>query len=249
VNDVVVQARGLTRRFGRFTAVKDATFEIRGGEIFGFLGANGAGKTTTIRMLSGLLRPSSGFGRVGPYDIRREPEKVKGLIGYMSQRFSLYLDLTAWENLEFYAGVYRLTRSQLAERGEKLLKLLDLEEMKGLVTGEMPLGWRQRLALACAIIHRPAVIFLDEPTAGVDPLNRRRFWGIINNLAESGSTVIVTTHYLDEAEYCHRLLIMHEGRIIATGSPGQLKARMNLKTMEDVFISLVGGAVNRDRKQ
>jgi ABC-2 type transport system ATP-binding protein len=239
LNDIMIQTDSLTRRFGRFTAVDNVSFQVRRGEIFGLLGANGAGKTTTIRMLTGLLEPSGGFGRVGPYDIGRQAEQVKRLVGYMSQRFSLYTDLTAMENVEFFAGVYRIPQNIFRERSRKLLESVGLWEVRKMMTGAMPMGVRQRLGLACAVLHQPQVIFLDEPTAGVDPVNRRRFWELINGLASQGSTVIVTTHYMDEAEYCRKLMIMHEGRVVALDSPGGLKKRLGKATVEEAFVELV----------
>jgi ABC-2 type transport system ATP-binding protein len=235
------------KRFGPFTAVDRISFSVRTGEIFGFLGPNGAGKSTTIRMLCGLLRSSSGTARVAGFDINRQPELVKQNIGYMSQRFSLYLDLTVRENIRFFAGIYGLPRA-LAE--ERLVWVLDMAGLSGReddLTGELAGGWRQRLALGCAILHRPPIVFLDEPTAGVDPLSRRDFWELINGLADGGTTVLVTTHYLDEAEYANRILLLHAGRIVAQGSPGELKRQAQEPageapgslTLEEVFVRLI----------
>ncbi len=234
-----VIARGLTRRFGAFTAVDRIDFEVDRGEIFGFLGANGAGKTTTIRILSGLLKPSAGECLVDGIDVGRRPEEVKRRIGYMSQRFSLYSDLTVAENLEFFGGVYGLQGKEFQARRDELLERLGLEQARGRMTGGLPLGWKQKVALASAILHRPRIVFLDEPTSGVDPVNRRNFWVMIHHLAAAGTTVFVTTHYLDEAEYCDRISIMEAGRIIALGSPTALKEREGLGTVEELFIALL----------
>jgi ABC-2 type transport system ATP-binding protein len=221
--EAAVQAVGLSRRFGDFTAVDKVTFEVGRGEIFGYLGANGAGKSTTIRMLTGLLAPTAGEARVAGYDVRTEPEAVKGAIGYMSQKFSLYLDLPVMENLRFFGGAYGLEGKALVTRAEELLELVDLRRQEETTTGSLPGGIRQRLALACALLHRPGVVFLDEPTAGVDPVARRRFWRLIRDVAAGGTTVFVTTHYLDEAEYCGRIGLMVDGRLVALDTPAALK--------------------------
>jgi len=234
-----VTVRNLTRRFGDFVAVDDVSFDVSQGEIFGFLGANGAGKTTTIRMLTGLLQPSSGTGSVGGWDINREYEKIKTRIGYMSQRFSLYDDLKVEENLFFFGGIYGLSRSQVRERIAELDVSLNLSQMENYKTGSLPLGFKQRLALACAILHKPPILFLDEPTGGVDPIARRYFWDLISNLAGTGTTVFVTTHYMDEAEYCHRLSIMFKGRIVEMDSPSAIKKKYRMTSIQDVFIHLV----------
>jgi ABC-2 type transport system ATP-binding protein len=218
-----IVANGLTRKFGGFTAVDHVTFEVGRGEIFGYLGANGAGKSTTIRMLTGLLAPTGGEGRVAGHDVRREPERVKGSIGYMSQKFSLYLDLPVMENLRFFGGAYGLEGKALLTRAEELLELVGLHGQEEATTGALPGGIRQRLALACALVHRPGVVFLDEPTAGVDPVARRRFWLLIREVAAGGTTVFVTTHYLDEAEYCARIGLMVDGRLVALDTPAALK--------------------------
>jgi ABC-2 type transport system ATP-binding protein len=218
-----IEARELTRRFGGFVAVDRVTFEVREGEIFGFLGSNGAGKSTTIRMLCGLLKPTSGTARVGGVDVGRDPEAVKHRIGYMSQKFSLYEPLTIDQNIEFFSGLYGLDRREQRERRSFVLKMAGLEGREQTLTRDLPGGWRQRLALGCAILHRPPVLFLDEPTGGVDPLSRREFWTLIEEMASSGVTVLVTTHYLDEAEHCHRLAIMHAGRLAAIGSITELR--------------------------
>jgi ABC-2 type transport system ATP-binding protein len=220
-----IEVAGLTKRFGSFTAVDGLTFSVAKGEVFGFLGANGAGKSTTIRMLCALLTPTSGTARVAGYDITTEPERVKENIGYMSQKFSLYEDLTVEENIHFYGGVYGLTRRGLKSRMPWALEMAGLAGKEHLLTRNLAGGWKQRLALGCALLHGPKVVFLDEPTGGVDPVSRRRFWDLINSLAESGVTVFVTTHYLDEAEYCSRIMLMHAGAIVAGGSPQELKIR------------------------
>ena len=218
-----IEVRNLTRRFGGFTAVNDLSFEVRQGEIFGFLGSNGAGKSTTIRMLCGLLRPTSGSARVGGVDVGSQPEAVKSRIGYMSQRFSLYEKLTVDQNITFFGGIYGLERERLALRRDAILDMAGLRGRESMLTGALSGGWRQRLGLGCAILHQPPIVFLDEPTGGVDPLSRRRFWRLINDLAGSGTTVLVTTHYLDEAENCHRVAIIHAGRLAALGTVPELK--------------------------
>jgi ABC-2 type transport system ATP-binding protein len=234
-----VTVRNLTRHFGDFVAVDNVSFDVSQGEIFGFLGANGAGKTTTIRMLTGLLQPSSGEGSVGGWDINREYEKIKTRIGYMSQRFSLYDDLKVRENLFFFGGIYGLSRSQVRERIAELDVSLNLSQMENRKTVSLPLGFKQRLALACAILHKPPILFLDEPTGGVDPIARRYFWDLISNLAGEGTTVFVTTHYMDEAEYCHRLSIMDKGRIVEMDSPAAIKKKYGMTSIQDIFIHLV----------
>jgi ABC-2 type transport system ATP-binding protein len=218
-----IEVRGLTRRFGAFVAVNDISFDVRQGEIFGFLGSNGAGKSTTIRMLCGLLRPTAGTARVGGIDVSADPEGVKRRIGYMSQRFSLYEKLTVDQNIAFFAGIYGLDGDRLAARRAFVLEMAGLRGRESTVTGALSGGWRQRLALGCAILHEPAIVFLDEPTGGVDPLSRRRFWRLIDDLARTGVTVLVTTHYLDEAEHCHRIAIIQAGRMAALGTVGELK--------------------------
>lgn len=236
-----VHAEQLTKRFGAFTAVDELSLTVAPGEIFGFLGANGAGKTTAIRMFCGLIPPTSGEARVAGYDIRREAHQVKQNIGYMSQKFSLYEDLTVAQNIEFFGGIYGLSRCAIAEKSDVLLDELQLQKRRGLLTRSLPLGWKQRLALGVAMLHDPSIIFLDEPTGGVDPISRRNFWRLIHDIAGRGKTVFVTTHYMDEAEYCGRLSIMYEGRIIEMGQPGELKDKYGKKTMQDVFIQLVTG--------
>jgi ABC-2 type transport system ATP-binding protein len=220
-----IDVHDLTRRFGAFTAVDRLCFDVQPGEIFGFLGANGAGKSTTIRMLCGLLRPTSGTAVVGGVDVARDPEGVKRRIGYMSQRFSLYERLTIEQNIQFFGGIYGLRGQQFDERRKFVLDLAGLQGREHSRTSELAGGWRQRLALGCAILHQPPIVFLDEPTGGVDPLSRRRFWELISALSKTGTTVLVTTHYLDEAEHCHRLAIIHAGRLAALGSAARLKER------------------------
>jgi ABC-2 type transport system ATP-binding protein len=237
--EIVVTARSLTRTFGDFKAVDNIDFEVSKGEIFGFLGPNGAGKTTTVRILCGLLRPSSGECRVDGIDVGKNPEKVKQRIGYMSQKFSLYEDLTVGENLQFFGGIYGLRNAEIARRKKELFRLLSLGEVERQNTAELPLGWKQRVALASAVIHRPKIVFLDEPTSGVDPISRRHFWALIHNMAAEGTTVFVTTHYMEEAEYCDRISIMELGRIIALGTPGELKGRFAKSSVEEVFVHLL----------
>jgi ABC-2 type transport system ATP-binding protein len=218
-----IEVRHLTRRFGAFVAVNDLSFDVGQGEIFGFLGSNGAGKSTTIRMLCGLLRPTSGSATVGGTDVGRDPEAVKLRIGYMSQRFSLYEKLTVDQNIAFFAGIYGLPRERFAARRAAVLEMSGLKGRESALTGSLSGGWKQRLGLGCAILHEPPIVFLDEPTGGVDPLSRRRFWRLIEELAKSGTTVLVTTNYLDEAEHCHRIAIIHAGRLAALGTVAELK--------------------------
>ena len=218
-----IVVRDLTRRFGRFVAVDHVSFDVQQGEIFGFLGANGAGKSTTIRMLCGLLKPTSGSATVGGIDVGRDPEQVKRRIGYMSQRFSLYELLTVEQNIRFFGGLYGLDDARIAQRRDFVLEMAGLRGRERTLARDLAGGWRQRLALGCAILHEPTIIFLDEPTGGVDPVSRRRFWRLIEDLARSGVTILVTTHYLDEAEHCHRLAIIHAGRLAAIGTSNELK--------------------------
>lgn len=224
-SEMAVSATDLTRVFGRFVAVDHISFDVHKGEIFGFLGPNGAGKTTTIKILCGLLNPSSGKATVAGLDVSTQSEEIKKNIGYMSQKFSLYEDLTVEENLDFFGGIYGLRSEKKLERDAWVLEMAGLTDKRQLMTRELPLGWKQRLALGCAVLHEPPVIFLDEPTSGVDPLSRRSFWDLINSLASEGITVFVTTHYMEEAEYCNRLALMSRGAIIALGTPGELKTR------------------------
>ena len=218
-----IEVDNLTKCFGKFCAVDHISFGVRQGEIFGFLGANGAGKSTTIRMLCGLLQSTQGTARVGGFDINSQPEKVKETIGYMSQKFSLYEDLTVDENINFFGKVYGLSNGELAERKRWVLEMANLKGRQKSITGTLSGGWKQRLALGCAVLHRPRIVFLDEPTSGVDPLMRRKFWELINGLSADGITVLVTTHYLEEAEYCNDIILINAGKIIAGGSPKQLK--------------------------
>lgn len=221
--DVAIDVRGLSRKFGDFVAVDNLSFSVKQGEIFGFLGANGAGKSTTIRMLCGLLRPTSGTAMVGHVDVSKDPEAVKRSIGYMSQKFSLYEALTVDQNIQFFGGVYGLSGDRFTERRKFILEMAGLKGRENTLTRDLPGGWRQRLALGCAILHEPRIVFLDEPTGGVDPLSRRRFWDLIGTLSRQGVTVLVTTHYLDEAEHCHRIAIIHAGKLAALGTATELK--------------------------
>ena len=235
---VAIEVRGLTRRFGAFTAVDAITFDVTEGEVFGFLGANGAGKTTAIRMLTGLLAPSAGRASVAGFDVLTRPEDVRRRIGYMSQRFSLYDDLTVRENITLFGGIYGLADAEIRDRGDAMLAGLRLERARDQRVAALPLGWKQKLAFAVALLHRPAVVFLDEPTSGVDPVTRRQFWEMIYATAGGGTTVFVTTHYLDEAEYCDRVSIMVDGRIGAMGTPAELKHQFAAATLDEVFVRL-----------
>ncbi|NWG03715.1 MAG: ABC transporter ATP-binding protein [Syntrophaceae bacterium] len=227
MTSIAVEAEDLVKTFGDFVAVDHIHFQVKRGEIFGFLGPNGAGKSTTIRMLCGLLTPTSGRGKVAEFDLVNEPEKIKQVIGYMSQKFSLYDDLTVRENLHFFGGIYGLCGSPQKEREQIVLDMIQLADRRDQMTRTLAVGWKQRLALGCSILHEPSILFLDEPTSGVDPISRRNFWSLIQQMAERGVTIFVTTHYMDEAEYCDRLALIYEGRIIALGTPFELK----LKTM------------------
>ena len=229
-----IDVHELTRRFGDFTAVDRLSFDVRPGEVFGFLGANGAGKSTTIRMLCGLMKPSSGTARVGGIDVARDPEAVKRRIGYMSQRFSLYEQLTIDDNIRFFGGIYGLRGRAFDERREFVLQMAGLKGREKTLTSDLAGGWRQRLALGCAILHQPPIVFLDEPTGGVDPVSRRHFWDLIADLARKGTTVLVTTHYLDEAEHCHRLAIIHAGKLAALGSAAALKQRFSTRPIVEI---------------
>ena len=235
---LAIHATGLTRRFGAFTAVDRITFDVREGEVFGFLGANGAGKTTAIRMLTGLLAPSSGKATVAGHDVAREAERVKCHIGYMSQRFSLYEDLTVRENITLYGGIYDLSDRDIRDRTGRMLARLGLEHAADQFVRAIPLGWRQKLAFSVALLHQPRVVFLDEPTSGVDPITRRQFWELIYEAAAAGTTVLVTTHYMDEAEYCDRISIMVAGRIGAMGTPAALKQQFAAGSIDDLFVQL-----------
>jgi ABC-2 type transport system ATP-binding protein len=225
MSNFVVEVEDLVRKFDSFVAVDHIRFQVKKGEIFGFLGPNGAGKSTTIRMLCGLLLPTSGKGRVAGFDIMKEPEKIKQAIGYMSQKFSLYDDLTVVENLRFFGGIYGLSGSLQKRREEEVLKMTDLQDSRDRITHTLAVGSKQRLALGCAILHEPSILFLDEPTSGVDPISRRNFWSLIQQMGEKGVTTFVTTHYMDEAEYCGRLALIYQGRMIALGTPSELKVR------------------------
>ncbi len=240
---IAVELRELSKQFGAFKAVDRISLTVGEGEIFGFLGANGAGKSTTIRMICGLLAPSSGTAQVLGVDVAKDPEGVKRRIGYMSQRFSLYDDLTVVQNLRFFGGVYRLRGREARERQAWALHIAGLEGKEDRLTGELPGGWKQRLALACAVLHRPRVVFLDEPTSGVDPISRRSFWRLIDEMATSGVTVFVTTHYLDEAEYCHRLALIHAGRLVALGTVSELKGVFRGDVVLEVNAPRVGEAL------
>src|SRR5215813_11304281 len=242
-NNTVIQAKELTKRFGHFTAVDHISFEVSKGEIFGFLGANGAGKTTAMRMLCGLSLPTSGHATVAGFDVYRENEKIKRSIGYMSQKFSLYEDLTVRENIRFYAGIYGKTDKFIKEKTDFILEKLHMENEANKLVKELPLGWRQKLAFSVAIFHEPQVVFLDEPTGGVDPVTRREFWTMIYQAAGAGITVFVTTHYMDEAEYCNRVSIMVDGRIEALDTPQELKKKLNAASMDEVFLKLARKAV------
>ncbi|PDT53063.1 MULTISPECIES: ATP-binding cassette domain-containing protein [Sinorhizobium] len=247
----VIEARGLTKRFGDFTAADSITFEIPRGEIFGLLGPNGAGKSTTFKMLCGLLKPTAGEGRVAGFDLRRDAAEARNRLGYMAQKFSLYGDLSVLQNLNFFAGVYGLSGLRKRERIDLMTEIFDFRAIRDMSAKDLPLGLKQRLALACAVLHEPEVLFLDEPTSGVDPITRREFWTHINGLVEKGVTVLVTTHFMDEAEYCDRISLIYRGRSIALGSPDEMKARVTGKdlpdpTMEDAFIALVQGSEARE---
>lgn len=239
MSEPAVVIEGLVKRFGDFTAVDHVTLEVGRGEIFGFLGPNGAGKSTAIRILCGLLAPTEGRAVVNGFDVARDPESVKSRIGYMSQKFSLYDDLTVEENIEFFSGVYGVAREAREARKQVALSMAGLEERRSAMTRLLPGGWKQRLALGCAILHEPPVLFLDEPTSGVDPIARRMFWDLIYKLSGQGHTVFVSTHYMDEAEYCHRLALMYRGKVVALGSPVELKQAAGLATMEEVFVSII----------
>ena len=237
-NGNMIVARDMVKKFGNFVANDRLNFEVRKGEIFGFLGANGAGKTTAIRILCGLSRPTSGMISVAGHDVAREAEKIKKSIGYMSQKFSLYEDLKVRENFHFYGGIYGMSARKIREKTEELLTKLDLQDAGNKITSSLPLGWKQKIAFSIAIMHDPGIVFLDEPTSGVDPVTRRQFWDMIYDAAHEGITVFVTTHYMDEAEYCERVSIMVDGRIEALDTPSGLKEQYNADTMEEVFLQI-----------
>lgn len=245
-DDKVIEVRNLTKKFGDFTAVDHISFDVFQGEIFGFLGANGAGKTTAMRMLCGLSIPTSGEGKVAGFDVYRQAEDIKRNIGYMSQRFSLYEDLRVYDNMKLFAGIYGVPRKEIPARIDEMLQRLGLSEIKYKMVGELPLGWKQRLAFSVAILHKPRVIFLDEPTGGVDPSTRRQFWEMIYEAADGGITIFVTTHYMDEAEYCNRVSMMVDGKIVALDSPKNLKVGYGLSSMSQVFDLIARGALRSE---
>ena len=242
MNDYIISVRELTKCFGSFTAVNRISFDVRRGEIFGFLGANGAGKTTAMRMLCGLSYPTSGSGTVAGWDVMREGEQIKRHIGYMSQKFSLYNDLTVWENIRLFAGIYGLSKAETERRAAEALERLNFTSERNTLVGSLPLGWKQKLSFAVATIHRPEVVFLDEPTGGVDPITRRQFWEMIYEAADGGTTIFVTTHYMDEAEYCSLVSIMVDGEVRALDTPARLKEQFAAESMDEVFRILARGA-------
>ncbi len=245
-DNYVIEAEGLTKRFGDFTATDHISFQVREGEIFGFLGANGAGKTTAMRMLCGLSRPTEGKATVAGFDVYRQAEQVKRHIGYMSQKFSLYDDLTVFENLRLFGGIYGMSDSMIRQKAGELLEELGFGDGRNALVASLPLGWKQKLAFSMSIFHEPKIVFLDEPTGGVDPITRRQFWELIYQAADRGITVFVTTHYMDEAEYCDRVSIMVDGRIEALDSPARLKQAFGVETMYDVFLQLARKAKRGD---
>ncbi len=243
-NDNIIEVKNLVKKFGDFVANDNLTFHVKKGEIFGFLGANGAGKTTAIKILCGLSKPTSGDIKVGGFDVYTETEKIKKNIGYMSQKFSLYEDLTIVENIRFYAGIYGLSTNVIKSRTEELIETLKLGDIKNKLIGDVPLGWKQKLAFSVAIFHKPMIVFLDEPTGGVDPITRRQFWDLIYEASASEITIFVTTHYMDEAEYCDRVTIMVDGRIEALDTPINLKNIHNAESMDEVFVKLARNPVH-----
>jgi ABC-2 type transport system ATP-binding protein len=244
--DAVIQTEKLTKRFGDFIAANEITLEVYKGEIFGFLGANGAGKTTAMRMLCGLSTPSSGKATIAGFDVYRQTESIKKNIGYMSQKFSLYDDLTVLENIYFFGGIYGLSDAQLKEKSTELVKRLGLEREATKLVSSLPLGWKQKLSFSVAVLHEPKIVFLDEPTGGVDPVTRRQFWDLIYEAANRGLTVFVTTHYMDEAEYCNRISLMVDGKVEALDSPSNLKSNFGVASMDEVFYQLARGAKRGD---
>lgn len=240
--EIVIETDKLTKRFGDFVATNEITFKVYKGEIFGFLGANGAGKTTAIKMLCGLSQPTSGRAKVAGFDVYTQTEQIKKNIGYMSQKFSLYEDLTVWENIEFFGGIYGMSDKQLKTKGNELLNTLSLSENRNQLVARLPLGWKQKLAFSVAILHEPKIVFLDEPTGGVDPVTRRQFWDLIYQAVERGITIFVTTHYMDEAEYCDRISMMVDGEMKVVDMPFNLKAHYQATTMNEVFYQLARGA-------
>lgn len=244
--ETVIKTEKLTKRFGDFIATNEISFEVYKGEIFGFLGANGAGKTTAMRMLCGLSKPSSGKATIAGYDVFKQTELIKKNIGYMSQKFSLYDDLTVAENIEFFGGIYGLSDEVLKTKSEELIEELGLQDERKKLVASLPLGWKQKLSFSVAVLHEPKIVFLDEPTGGVDPLTRRQFWDLIYDAAEKGVTIFVTTHYMDEAEYCNRISIMVDGKIEALDSPVNLKKKFQVDSMDGVFYQLARGAKRAD---
>ena len=242
MSDYIISVKELTKCFGDFTAVNRISFDVQRGEIFGFLGANGAGKTTAMRMLCGLSYPTSGSGTVAGWDVMREGEQIKRHIGYMSQKFSLYNDLTVWENIRLFAGIYGLSKAETEKRAAEALERLNFSSERNTLVGSLPLGWKQKLSFAVATIHRPDVVFLDEPTGGVDPITRRQFWEMIYEAADGGTTIFVTTHYMDEAEYCSLVSIMVDGEVRALDTPARLKEQFAAESMDEVFRILARGA-------
>lgn len=244
--ETVIKTEKLTKRFGDFFAVNEISFDVLKGEIFGFLGANGAGKTTAMRMLCGLSSPSSGNAEIAGFDVYKQTENIKKNIGYMSQKFSLYEDLTVLENIKFFGGIYGLSDKQIKSKGEELVTQLGLQTEAKKLVGSLPLGWKQKLSFSVAVLHEPKIVFLDEPTGGVDPVTRRQFWDLIYEAAHRGVTIFVTTHYMDEAEYCNRISIMVDGRIKALDTPANLKRQYKAASMDDVFFELARGAKRGD---
>ncbi len=240
-NNKSISVQNLTKKFGDFTAVNSISFEVEKGEIFGFLGANGAGKTTAMKMLIGISKPTSGEAKVAGYDVYKETEKIKKNIGYMSQKFALYDDLTVRENARFYGGIFGLSRKQIKKKTDEFIAELGIEEIADNLVGSLPLGWKQKLAFSVSLIHEPKIVFLDEPTGGVDPITRRQFWEMIYKQADNGTTIFVTTHYMDEAEYCDRVSIMVDGKIEALDTPKNLRKQFNADSMNDVFLKLARG--------
>ena len=245
MKETVIHTEKLTKRFGDFTAVNEISFEVHRGEIFGFLGANGAGKTTAVRMLCGLSKPSSGAAAIAGFDIYKQTEGIKKNIGYMSQKFSLYEDLTVSENIRFFGGIYGLSNKQLKEKSESLIETLEMENEAKKLVGSLPLGWKQKLSFSVSILHEPKIVFLDEPTGGVDPVTRRQFWDLIYAASDRGITVFVTTHYMDEAEYCNRISMMVDGEIKALDTPANLKHGYSATSMDEVFYELARGAISQ----
>lgn len=240
-NKNVIQVKNLTKKFGDFIAVNEISFEVKKGEIFGFLGANGAGKTTAMKMLIGISTPTSGSAQVAGFDVFKNPEDIKKNIGYMSQKFALYDDLTVKENITFFGGIYGLSRKQIEEKRQQLIEELGLQDIVNELVGSLPLGWKQKISFSAALLHNPKIVFLDEPTGGVDPITRRQFWEMIYKTSNNGTTVFVTTHYMDEAEYCDRVSIMVDGKIEALNTPKKLKEQFKAESMNDVFLKLARG--------